>query len=291
MTENPSSRRLVDDATLAMSSVVANNTMNRDRLLTGAGSYARELGFDPLKWLTARPPPQAWLDLCCGAGRALGEAAATLLDAGRLADIHLTGVDLVDHFDPRAPPDAELICAPLHDWQPGRADDLIMCVHGLHYVGDKLGAIERAASWWTTDGRRVASFDASSVQGGRANPSGDLVNCSASPGSTTTRAVSCWDAQGAGRVSSACATSVRTTALGRTTPASPPSTRTTPAEPSCSGSGRLVLCPGVGARVSARGGEGEPLTEVGPADEVLVGVGDRDARMSDGDQGGVTDRG
>jgi hypothetical protein len=39
---------LLDDTTLAASSVVANSAMNRERQLAGANSYARELGFDPL---------------------------------------------------------------------------------------------------------------------------------------------------------------------------------------------------------------------------------------------------
>lgn len=33
------------------------------------------------------------------------------------------------------------------------------CVHGLHYVGDKLGLIARAASWLTEDGQFVANLD------------------------------------------------------------------------------------------------------------------------------------
>ena len=37
--------------------------------------------------------------------------------------------------------------------------DLITCVHGLHYIGDKLGLIARAASWLVDDGLFVASLD------------------------------------------------------------------------------------------------------------------------------------
>ena len=37
--------------------------------------------------------------------------------------------------------------ASLATWRPERAYDLITCVHGLHYIGDKLGLVARAASW------------------------------------------------------------------------------------------------------------------------------------------------
>jgi hypothetical protein len=33
-----------------------------------------------------------------------------------------------------------------------RLYDLITCVHGLHYAGDKLAALARAASWLTPGG-------------------------------------------------------------------------------------------------------------------------------------------
>jgi hypothetical protein len=39
-----------------------------------------------------------------------------------------------------------------------RCFDLITCVHGLHYVCDKLGLIARAASWLVEDGRFVANL-------------------------------------------------------------------------------------------------------------------------------------
>ena len=47
---------------------------------------------------------------------------------------------------------SRLVCAPLATWQPARAFDLITCVHGLHYIGDKLALLARAAGW------RVVSF-------------------------------------------------------------------------------------------------------------------------------------
>ena len=46
---------------------------------------------------------------------------------------------------------------------PPRPVDLLTCVHGLHYVGDKLAALARLASWLAPGGRFVANFDAAGV--------------------------------------------------------------------------------------------------------------------------------
>jgi SAM-dependent methyltransferase len=165
-------KRLVDDRTLAASPVVANNTMNRDRVLTGSNGYATDLRFDPLEWLLAKEGPSAWLDLCCGSGRALGEAANQLRDRGRLHDVHLTGIDLVDFFAGDVAAEVELVCAPIDAWIPESTFDLITCVHGLHYVGDKLAAIEQASRWLTPNGKFVANFDVDGVRDERGKPLG-----------------------------------------------------------------------------------------------------------------------
>ncbi|MFE9785031.1 SAM-dependent methyltransferase [Nocardia salmonicida] len=75
----PTDPVLLDISTLEQSSVVANNTMNRGRGLSGVNSYTRELGFDPYEVLAEclRADPTArvtWVDVCCGSGRALLEA-------------------------------------------------------------------------------------------------------------------------------------------------------------------------------------------------------------------------
>ncbi|MGK5552331.1 class I SAM-dependent methyltransferase [Actinomadura kijaniata] len=143
--------RLLDDDALERSPVVANNAMNRERTLR---SYARELGVDVV---AARPA--RWLDLCCGTGRALFEAAALL------PDTEIVGVDLVDRFLPAVPPrNLRLVTASVAAWEPPGAFDLVTCVHGLHYVGDKLGTLARAASWLTPDGLFVADFDVRGVR-------------------------------------------------------------------------------------------------------------------------------
>ncbi|MFD9704111.1 class I SAM-dependent methyltransferase [Lentzea sp. NPDC059081] len=73
---------LLDDETLWSSSVVANCAMNRER---GLASYRRELGTD-----LALRPGDRWVDLCCGSGKALAEAARD--------DVTIIGVDLAN-FD------------------------------------------------------------------------------------------------------------------------------------------------------------------------------------------------
>src|SRR3954463_3343953 len=69
---------LLGDDELERSAVVANCRMNRVRGLTGSNGYGVEIGFDPLNFLRVRMAESreaAWLDLCCGSGKALIEAA------------------------------------------------------------------------------------------------------------------------------------------------------------------------------------------------------------------------
>ena len=136
--------------------------MNRERDLAGSNGYDRELGFNPLDFLRGRAADgreTAWLDLCCGTGQALIQAAG-LVHAERL-DVEIVGVDLVGMFHRPAPglTCLRLVEASLSAWRPERRFDLITCVHGLHYVGDKLGLIARAASWLADDGLFVANLD------------------------------------------------------------------------------------------------------------------------------------
>ncbi|MFL6073102.1 MAG: class I SAM-dependent methyltransferase [Mycobacteriales bacterium] len=163
---------LLDDAALAASAVVANCAMNRERQLTGVNSYRKELGFDPSGVVAAGG---GWLDLCCGTGRALIQAAERLRGRGvAVAPASLVGVDLVPAFDPvpEPLPGLELVCAPVTGWAPDRRFDLVTCVHGLHYVGDKLGVLARAAGWLTGGGRFVADLDLDSVRLADGRPAG-----------------------------------------------------------------------------------------------------------------------
>jgi SAM-dependent methyltransferase len=146
--------------------------MNRERELTGDNGYQRELGLHPLDFLRARQRPVRWLDLCCGTGRALLQADGLL---GPHEDVRIVGVDLHEMFWP-GPRSARLhlVAASLHDWQADERFDLITCVHGLHYLGDKLGVIVRAASWLADDGVLVANLDAANLRDERGAPLGRL---------------------------------------------------------------------------------------------------------------------
>jgi SAM-dependent methyltransferase len=164
---------LLGEDELERSAVVANCRMNRERNLLGSNGYDRELGFDPLAFLKANSVADhsvTWLDLCCGSGRALIQAAEIVHAERRAIDI--VGVDLIGMFDRVAP---DLVClrlieASLTTWRPDRSFDLITCVHGLHYVGDKLGLIARAASWLAKDGLFVASLDLDNLKIGDGKP-------------------------------------------------------------------------------------------------------------------------
>ena len=165
-----SAPRLVDSHTLEQSSVVANNAMNRGRGLSGVNSYARELGFDPYAVLADRlradpTGPVTWIDVCCGSGRALLEAEARVAREFPDADVTLLGLDLVDFFAgaPRTPR-LRLLTASAMTWTPPRPADLVTCVHGLHYIGDKLALLTAMTGWLTPTGRFAADFDPAEIR-------------------------------------------------------------------------------------------------------------------------------
>jgi SAM-dependent methyltransferase len=163
--------KLLNDNTLERSAVVANCRMNRERDLTGSNGYARELGRNPLDYLKeclALQDGAAWLDLCCGTGRALIRAAEQVHAAGLASRVEILGIDLAGLFDhaPAGLSCVRLVEASLSRWQAERAYDLVTCVHGLHYVGDKLGLIARAATWLTAAGLFVANLDLANLKFG-----------------------------------------------------------------------------------------------------------------------------
>ena len=155
---------LLDDESLERSDVVANSRMNRERTATGVNSYEKDVGINPISFLSDRldvAPAASWLDLCCGLGRALIATALALRDRDDAARVIIHGIDLVDMFE-EVPSDIDciqLISTSLHRWKPDRAYDLITCVHGLHYVGDKLSLLQCAPTWLTNDGRFQANLD------------------------------------------------------------------------------------------------------------------------------------
>jgi SAM-dependent methyltransferase len=160
----------LDRDRLEQSSVVANSTMNRQRRCIGRNSYSQDLGFNPIEVLVSRlqSNPTAsvrWLDLCCGSGRALIEAAQLQPSA----NLYITGIDLVDAFLDQ-PIDLitrlELKAIAIQDFRPDVSYDLITSVHGLHYVGDKLAVIRSAISWLKPDGMFVANLDMDNIKDG-----------------------------------------------------------------------------------------------------------------------------
>ncbi|MEU5948059.1 class I SAM-dependent methyltransferase [Micromonospora sp. NPDC047465] len=169
---------LLPDRKLEMSSVVANCAMNRERTLTGSNGYGRELGMDLLTELRGRTAgstgPVRWLDLCCGSGRALTEAAKQLSTLGLADRVEIVGVDLVDYFAAAPHPAVQLVTASVTAWTPpaGHRFDVITCVHGLHYVGDKLSVLSRVPSWLTADGIFAANLDTAGIRRADGNAMG-----------------------------------------------------------------------------------------------------------------------
>lgn len=162
--------KLKDNDTLKDSPIVANSAMNRERNIQGTNSYSKDLGFDILAFLKERQPVK-WLDLCCGTGKALIEAAKILIEAE--IEFSITGVDLISMFAeilpsqwPAKSANFLLLEADLSTWKPTEDEkfDLITCVHGLHYIGDKLDLISRAVSWLKPDGVFRANLDLKSLR-------------------------------------------------------------------------------------------------------------------------------
>ncbi len=143
--------------------------MNREREIRGTNSYAADLGFDVIQVLSEKLQGReavAWLDVCCGSGQALIQAAGCFRDLGLANRVSLLGLDLVDMFAamPAGIENLPFAAASAHDWKPTAAFDLVTCVHGLHYVGDKLDSISRAASWLQPDGLFAAHLDLNNVK-------------------------------------------------------------------------------------------------------------------------------
>lgn len=154
---------LANEEELERLPVVANCAMNRGR---GLASYERELGF-PLRERLLEKPRLRWLDLCCGEGRALAEASRGFPDA------QLCGLDLVDSFRPAESVDFSV--GSWRDWEPAMEFDLITCVHGLHYIGDKLNALHRISRWLAPHGRFLGHLDLKSFRDERGEALGRTI--------------------------------------------------------------------------------------------------------------------
>ena len=142
--------------------------MNRERGIAGKNSYEKDLSFNPLEFLQKRllkNEPVSWLDICCGTGRALIEAAHFFAGFGQAENLsgklQITGIDLAGMFQeyPAELKYLKLLESAVEEFEPRQKFDLITCVHGLHYVGDKLSIIQKAARLLKEDGIFLANLE------------------------------------------------------------------------------------------------------------------------------------
>jgi len=155
------------------SSVVANNKMNRGRRCLGKNSYQKDLIFNPIDFLEERllnNESVSWLDFCCGEGHALIEAAEIFADFSNNKNssnnLQIVGIDLGGIFQEFSSElkHLSLLEMPIEDFKPTQDFDLITCVHGLHYIGDKLSVIQKAASMLKEDGVFMANLELKSLK-------------------------------------------------------------------------------------------------------------------------------
>ncbi|MCF6406749.1 class I SAM-dependent methyltransferase [Chitinophaga filiformis] len=160
---------LLTESALIWSPVVANNRMNRKRIASGVNSYEKDLKFSPGPYLNKRLEAQGhakWLDLCCGEGNALLQYASEVAGKNLQERITLKGIDLVDQFQ-SIPPTVSCLqfeTRSLVDWEDQDQYDLITCVHGLHYVGDKLKVIVKGLKAINSQGILIANLDLNNIK-------------------------------------------------------------------------------------------------------------------------------
>jgi SAM-dependent methyltransferase len=173
-------KSLLDNSRLEQSSIVANSLMNRERQCVGGNSYQNELSFEIVEFLQGRierGKQGRWLDLCCGEGKALIEAAKILAEQKVSPDLEIIGIDLVPMFAPQPPglDFLKLIESSFENFRPNNKFDLITCVHGLHYIGDKLSFLEKTISWLNVDGIFLANLDLSNFRFGDGKSAGKTI--------------------------------------------------------------------------------------------------------------------
>lgn len=160
--------QLLPEDKLIWSPVVANSRMNRERNASGINSYEQEFKFKPEVFLQQRISEHgaaSWLDLCCGQGKALVQVAEYLVSQNLGDHIHLEGIDLIGDF---ASSSTDLQClrfevGAISEFKTERRYDLITCVHGLHYIGNKLEVIEKAMRLLKPEGQFWAHLDLGNI--------------------------------------------------------------------------------------------------------------------------------
>jgi SAM-dependent methyltransferase len=153
--------------------------MNRERQLNGSNSYERELRFDILTFLRNRLSADStvWTDLCCGTGRALVDAITNLRCTADAPNIKIEGIDLAGIFQQNPFPDNLTFCEiSIEEWEPTGSYDLVTCVHGLHYVGDKLGVIAKIVGKLAINGIFLANLDLASICNAEGKSIGKLIS-------------------------------------------------------------------------------------------------------------------
>lgn len=150
---------------LESSDIVANCNMNRERKAFGSNSYSKDLQFDILDYVLSclkEKQEFLWLDICCGQGNALIQIAEELVSQNLDTDlIDLTGIDLIPFFYKSNIDYSFLnfLNMSIFNYNTDKKFDLISCVHGMHYMGDKLKLIEMTASMLKESGLFIANFD------------------------------------------------------------------------------------------------------------------------------------
>ncbi len=143
--------KLKNDDELQWSAIVANNSMNRKRKATGVNSYEKDLKLDPIiflseKLLESNLEKVKWLDICCGEGNALIQTAQFFQFNNQASKVELMGVDLVNYFSDYNDSLNNFLTLKdenISTWNSATKFDLITVVHGFHYIGDKIGTIEK----------------------------------------------------------------------------------------------------------------------------------------------------
>ena len=161
-------KKLKDKEALEWSSVVANNSMNRKRIAFGVNSYEKEIKLDPIKYLISKYTDRklSWLDLCCGEGNALIQSAKFIKENKHENKIGLEGIDLVSYFSEYSGYEdiLQLEEKNLENWIPTKKYDLITCVHGLHYIGNKIGLLEKISTTLTGEGKFIGNFSLENIR-------------------------------------------------------------------------------------------------------------------------------
>lgn len=161
--------KLLPDDKLIWSPVVANSRMNRERNSSGINSYEQEFKFKPEVFIEEKINElgkASWLDLCCGYGKALIQTSEYFQLKNLDNHINLKGVDLIENFFICNSPNKHIQFEyrSVSEITLSEKYDLVTCVHGLHYLGDKLKVIQMAVNSLKHSGLFIANLDLDDFQ-------------------------------------------------------------------------------------------------------------------------------